>query len=307
MSESGTDNESREGFGDNDAAIRQPSDPPTAHGDIRFFDTLRGAIFSSIPALSVLIFVIAAIKVFRVSGMEATTTVAIVSAADPLQLLKGVVLTLLPGFLTAVSAVALWWWADAIPVSRIAVRRDNASAGLLTPQAGLAWSMIGVTFFTVSWPLFVLLLLPAATVTIVLVRNLRVAASPNRMLVRLRLWLKGLSGLAAVLAVGFLALSPALWVPLRTIAIAPGQEVLVNDHALPSRFAAYILSQTADDYSLLLAKPRAVVLIAKNRIEPYPPLCVVPEAPTRIFYLRPSQIVGLDVDDHSPYQICPES
>ena len=62
-----------------------------------FFDSIRGAIFTSIPALAALVFVVVAVKVFRASRMETTTTVAIVSNADDFQLLKGIVLTLLPG------------------------------------------------------------------------------------------------------------------------------------------------------------------------------------------------------------------
>jgi len=75
---------------------------------VGFFDTLRGAILSSIPALSALVFVVVAVKVFRASYMETTTTVSIVSNADPFQLLKGVILTLLPGFLAALVAAAVW-------------------------------------------------------------------------------------------------------------------------------------------------------------------------------------------------------
>src|SRR5262249_14997601 len=80
-----------------------------------FFDTLRGALFASIPALSVLVFIVVAVKVFRASRMETTTTVAIVSTADVVALLKGVILTLLPGFLAALTAAAIWWWAGVIP------------------------------------------------------------------------------------------------------------------------------------------------------------------------------------------------
>jgi hypothetical protein len=54
-----------------------------------FFDTLRGAILSGIPALTALVFVVVAVKVFRASFMETTTTVSIISNADPFQLLKG--------------------------------------------------------------------------------------------------------------------------------------------------------------------------------------------------------------------------
>ena len=53
-----------------------------------FFDTLRGAVLSSVPALTALVFVVVAVKVFRASMMETTTTVAIVTNADLFALLK---------------------------------------------------------------------------------------------------------------------------------------------------------------------------------------------------------------------------
>ncbi len=71
------------------------------------FETFRTRALASVPALSILTFVIVAVKVFRASGMETSTTVAIVSTADVIALLKGVVLTLLPGFLAAASGSGL--------------------------------------------------------------------------------------------------------------------------------------------------------------------------------------------------------
>jgi predicted S18 family serine protease len=61
--------------------------------------TLESGVLTSIPVLSVLVFIVVTLKVFRVSGMETTTTVTVISEADTFALLRGVVVTLLPGFL----------------------------------------------------------------------------------------------------------------------------------------------------------------------------------------------------------------
>lgn len=279
----------------------RPQDDPTG-----FFHTIRGEILTAIPALSALTFVIVAVKVFRASGMEATTTVAVVSAADPFVLLKGVVLTLLPGFLTAVTAMALWWWGGALPTTTGAVHRTATDVGLLTPEAAFGWVMVVMAFFTVSWPLFLLLFLPAAVVTAVLVRGVRGAGLTGSRLRRLRVWLRAVTGSAALLAVAFLALTPSLWVPLRTIEVEPGRTVTANGEELPRAFAAYVLGGDDDSVSLLLADPRAVVEVGTDQIAPHPQLCVTPESPFRGFYLRASQVLGIDPDDHSPYPLCPE-
>jgi hypothetical protein len=133
---------------------------------VSFFDTLRGAILASIPALSALVFVVVAIKVFRASFMETTTTVSIVSNADPFQLLKGIVLTLLPGFLAALVAASVWWWGGILP-ERLDEpdAAEDARRGLFSPQAVWAWAMAVTAFFTIWWPVFLVLLVPVLAVT----------------------------------------------------------------------------------------------------------------------------------------------
>jgi len=110
-----------------------------------------------VPALSVLTFVLVAVKVFRVSGMEASTTVAIVSTANTVALLKGVVLTLLPGFIAAVIAAAIWRWVESLPDA-------DEGTGVTTVHAAgdlaLAWAMVTAGFFTIPWPIFLAFFLP---------------------------------------------------------------------------------------------------------------------------------------------------
>ena len=133
---------------------------------VSFFDTLRGVILSSIPALAALVFVVVAVKVFRASYMETTTTVSIVSNADPFQLLKGIVLTLLPGFLAALVAASVWWWGAILP-ARLDTEDapEAARRGLFSPQAVFAWAMAVTAFFTIWWPVFLVLFVPVLAVT----------------------------------------------------------------------------------------------------------------------------------------------
>jgi hypothetical protein len=270
-----------------------------------FFDTLRGSVLSSIPALSALVFVIVAVKVFRASGMEATTTVAVVSTADAVALLKGVILTLLPGFLTGLTAASMWWWAGLLP-THISEQKERAAAraALNSPQAALAWSLTVMAFFTISWPIFVALVVPVAYSTIVLVRESRGRRTAR--LTRLRPWLRGFGLAAAAVSIGFLTLTPSVWLPLRTMTIAAGHTVDVKGGPLPQHFAAYVLSRDASDASLLLADPRAVVQVPSDALDPAMPLCVPPESGARPLFLRPSQVLRIDPDLHSPYPDCPE-
>src|SRR6266550_2031207 len=74
--------------------------PPQDKSDEKsLFVRLQSGVLTSIPALSALIFVVVAIN----------------STADVVALLKGVILTLLPGFIAAVTAASLWWWAGVLP------------------------------------------------------------------------------------------------------------------------------------------------------------------------------------------------
>jgi hypothetical protein len=143
---------------------------PTPDAATSFFETLRIGVLTSFPALSALIFVIVAVKVFRASIMESTTTVAIVSTADIFVVLKGVILTLLPGFLAGLTAASIWWWANVLPERGDGEQpQEAAKRALLAPQAALAWSLTVMAFFTIWWPVFLILLVPVLATTVALV------------------------------------------------------------------------------------------------------------------------------------------
>jgi hypothetical protein len=330
-----------------------------------FFETIQGMVLASIPVLTALVFVVVAIKVFRASMMEITTTVAIVSTADVFALLKGVILTLLPGFLAGLAAASIWWWAGALP-ERVDDDRtkEAATRGLLSPQAALSWAMIVTAFFTIWWPVYLVLLVPVLATTVVLLpqslglhrtaeepisKRFKLAwfgAVPAGVLVGLlivkpfliswpaffvllvpmlivpaalafswwapkgatmplRRTLRAFGLVTAVAFIGFLTLAPNVWLPLRTITVV-GTPLELNGEVLPRSFAAYVLSSDDQGASLLLSEPRAVLQVGPHRIAPAMPLCVPPESKMRALTLRASQVLGVDSDPHSPYEVCPE-
>jgi hypothetical protein len=108
--------------------------------------------------------------------------------------------------------------------------------------------------------------------------------------------------------IGYLSLAQTVWLPLRRIEVQPDHVVeLMNGKPLPSPFGAYVLSQDSDGTSLLLDDPRAVVQAGPGAIGADPQICIPPPSGSRRFFLRPSQIIGLEKDPGSPYQTCPQS
>jgi hypothetical protein len=187
--------------------VAQPKQQPPSG----FFETLRGAVLTSIPALSALVFVIVAVKVFRASMMESTTTVAIVSSANAVALLKGVILTLLPGFLAGLAALAIWWWGSVLP-ERIESTDADRRKALGSAQAIFAWAMLVVAFFTVWWPVFLILAAPLLATTVALcVLALRGTREPsNSQLLRVAAFTVP-SVLVLVVTLSLLAAGVILW------------------------------------------------------------------------------------------------
>lgn len=279
-------------------------------------DSLGSTVLSSIPVLSALLFLAVAIKVFRASNMETTTTVAVISSADVVSLFEGVLLTLLPGFLAGVVAISIWWWSKDLTADP-ALRGLNTTADpssnarldarhtLQNPKTGVVWVLLVVAFYTITWPLFLVFLIPVATATILLIgmsRGKWLQASGARTLLHM---LRLLSALLAIGSILLIALSPTVWLPLRAIHLTPGTSLIFDGKKLPTRFAAFVLSTNAHTSSLLLNSPRGVLVIDTNQMDPNPPLCIPRISSLRWANLRASQMVHLDHDYGSPYQVCP--
>lgn len=275
-----------------------------------FIETIQGTVLTSIPVLSALVFVIVAVKVFRVSGMETTTTVAVVSQADAFALLKGVILTLLPAFLEAMTAAALWAWARILPARDLPegeATRDAARRALLSREAGVAWTFIVIAFFTITWVVFLAFFLAAAVTTLMLAVAWRSRKPFGRSMVRLRRFLTVASFVAAFGAILSLMLASTPWLPLREVSVARGHSVILNGKSLPASFGAYVLKNDDKGTSLLLdSDPRAVVETVPGELEKEMPFCVPPPGSGRWYKIRASQVVGLDEDVPSPYPVCPQ-
>jgi hypothetical protein len=57
--------------------------------------------------------------------------------------------------------------------------------------------------------------------------------------------------------------------------------------------------------TLLVDDPRGVIELPQDDLESAKPFCVPPESSTRWLSLRLSQVLHIDEDNHSPYQVCP--
>lgn len=278
-----------------------------------FIEKIRDGVLSSLPAVSVLTFVIVAVKVFRASGMEASTTVAVVIGADLVALLEGVILTLLPSFLTALIAAAIWWWGKSLQPDG---DKDASRRALLSSDYASAWTLAVVGFFTIPWPWFLILSLPLFLSGLWLHRRSglwpfrRVRNTGPKWMRRFRTWILVSCVVIGIGNIAYLALARTVWLPLRDVKVEPGKSVELAGKRQPNRLAAFVLSQDDKRVILLLDSPRAVVEVAPDVVAPNPQICI-PQAPglQDVLYLRPVQVVakilGLEADINSPYPVCP--
>jgi hypothetical protein len=279
--------------------------------------TLESGVLTSIPVLSVLVFIVVTLKVFRVSGMETTTTVTVISEADTFALLRGVVVTLLPGFLEALTAVSLWLWASRLP-RRADGAQANARAALLSPEAAAAWILTVTMFFTIAWPIFLLIFVPMVLATGALYWAAGLPRWPSwlrlprgqqrtagRWVARLRTWLLVIALVVGTVSLGLLTLQSNPWLPLHAVRVASSDPLTLDNEPLPDEFPAYVLNSDDKRLTLLLDQPRAVVEVERRKLEPDMPLCV-PHETNRKWKIRASQVVGIDADVPSPYEECPD-
>lgn len=179
-------------------------------------------------------------------------------------------------------------------------------AGLLSGEAALAWTLMAMGFFTISWPAFLILFLPMVLCTAWLLgRTLDRWGKPESGRV-LRSSLRVFGAVSAIASVAFLTISATVWTPLRLIQVLPGHTVELKGQPLPDRFGAFVLNSGEDGASLLLDSPRAMIQVGAGIIAPDPPICIPPPSSSRRFFLRTSQILGIEADRGSPYEICPQ-
>jgi hypothetical protein len=265
---------------------------------------LEGGLLTSIPVLSALVFVIVAIKVFRVSGMETTTTVSIISKAETFALFRGVIVTLLPGFLEALTAASIWWWAAVLPRRGEAIQATARSA-LFSREAAVAWILTVTMFFTIAWPVFLFFFVPVTITTVVLYCT-GYHSKAGELIIRMRMILRIVALTVGAVSLGLLTLTSTPWLPLQTITVRSNRSLTLDHQPLPHKFAAYVLSSNDHGSTLLVDHPRAVIEVSRDDIEPAMPLCV-PHETRRAWKIRASQVVGIDANVKSPYAECPEA
>lgn len=288
--------------------VPSPTDSPAS--SIRA--AVRDAVFSGLPILAGLTFVATTIKVFRVAHMDISTTVAIVSSANSVALLKGVIVTLLPGFLAGMLALGIWLWANSIAEGEDAAtedaktkaRKDGAKRALYTARAGIVVALLAIGFFTIPTFAFASIFLPVLVLVVLLI----IRAKNGKKTDLFHYTRRTLITLSAIVAVGstlYLAISSDVWLPMRDVRITPGSVIQVGNMELRQHVAAYILDTTKTDVTLLLDNPRAVVTVDPSAILPNPAICIPPPSALRSILLRPSQFIGVEKDYGSPYPVCP--
>ena len=265
---------------------------------------LGSALWTAIPVASTVAFVAAALKVFRAAGMETSTTVAILSSADDIQLLKGVLVTLLPGFFTGLLALAIWEWARDLPSTEYTPTTLRNSLVGPRPIAVLILLIIG--YFTISVIVWVWIFLAALSLYCAVLSRL-FKPSPQKALPHWRTVVVALSSVASVTAVLVLALSSEVWLPLRDVRVVQGHSIVVGTVVVRRHVAAYVLSSDAKTTTLLLDSPRAVVTINTDVIEKNPQICIPTRRGSRTILQRPSQWLGPDGDFVPPYEVCPQT
>lgn len=280
--------------------------------DKTFLGTLGGVVVTSLPVVSTAVFFAVTIKVFRVANMETATTVAVVSQADVIQLLKGVVLTLLPGFLASLVAACIWWWAGEIPEfvatpdeagTTAYVKAASHAASFANPRFILVLAALVISFFTLPWSVMLVFLVPVACAATLM----RLQSHRHALGLRwARHVLRGAALLMSFAMIASLALSSTVWLPVRAIELQPGVVVELQQAKVSGQVAGYILGTAGEQTSILLHEPRAVVTVPTKGIAPNPPLCVFRPSPFRWALLRGSQVLGFDPDFGSPYVNCPE-
>ncbi len=201
---------------------------------------------------------------------------------------------------------AIVFLAVAIKVFRASNMETVTTVAIVsTADVVAVWVALVIAFYTISWPILVVFLLPVALTTGLLFGQSHdrwmTVSWTRRLLGALRL----LSAVAAVVAILFVALSPTVWLPLRAVDLKPGYSAQLNGKAQAPPFAAFLLSSNSKTTSLLLNSPRGVVEISTAGMQPNPPLCILPVSPLRWLFLRASQVVHADHDYGSPYEICP--
>jgi uncharacterized membrane protein YidH (DUF202 family) len=256
-------------------------------------------ILTNLASISVLSFLVVAIKIFRVSDMETSTALAVVTTADTASVIRGVVISLLPAFLATLIATLAWW------------RSQAAIEGATFPlPRWAAWLLFALSLFVVATVAFVVLLVLFG-VLLWLARSYtaRRDGGSRRPLTGLRL----VSFLSAALALYFIGTfvleRTSLWVPEEKVRFAA--EDLASQAFPPLAYphedtssltlVGYVLKQGDGVTTMLTESNRGAVRVFIR--VPGTPLkrtvCLSDPPSNSWFYRRPIQVLG-QISRHVP-------
>ena len=269
----------------------------------RVIRTFGIEFWTAIPIVSAIAFIAAALKVFRAAGMETSTTVAILSSTDDIELLKGVLVGLLPGFFTGLLALAIWDWSRHLPADGFP--RESLRESLAGRRAVAVAILLAIGYFTISLLPYALIFLVTLSLYLAVLTRLWTTSEQGSPLLRWRAIVVVTSLFTAVASVLVLAVATDVWLPLRDVKIVNGNSITIGTVVVRHQVAAYVLESDDKTTTLLLNSPRAVVTVDTEILEKNPAICIPERHGGRSVLQRPSQWIGPDGQFESPYETCP--
>jgi hypothetical protein len=271
----------------------EPAERPAPGSDeVTTGEQLQSWIRSNLGTISVLSFLLVAIKVFRVSDMETSTALAVITTADTGAVVRGVLISLLPAFLAVLIASYAWW------------RSQATIRGTAFPlRRWVAWLLFALSMFIVATVAFVVLL----ALFLVMIQLIR-TYGPRRNGVNRRRFtaLQAVSFVSAALALYFMGTfaleRTSLWVPEERVTFAAKD---LAGHVFPpgayphrnvasTSFIGYVLREGDPTTPMLVESERGAVRIF-IRVPGTPTsrtVCLADPPSSSWFYRRPIQVLG---------------
>jgi hypothetical protein len=273
--------------------------PARAADEASTGEQLQTWIRSNLGTISVLSFLLVAIKVFRVSDMETSTALAVITTADTGAVIRGVLISLLPAFLAVLIASYAWW------------RSQATIKGTAFPlRRWVAWLLFALSLFIVATVAFVILLgLFLVMLQLIRAYGARRNGSPRRRFTALQA-VSFLSGALALYFMGTFALErTSLWVPEERVTFSSKDlaEQVFPPGAYPNRtvgsttFIGYVLREGETTTPMLVESERGAVRVF-IRVPGKPVsrrVCLADPPSSAWLYRRPIQVLG-ELSQHVP-------
>jgi hypothetical protein len=249
-------------------------------------------ILTNLATLSVLSFLLVAIKVFRISDMETSTALAVVTSADTASVIRGVLIALLPAFLAALIATFLLWR------SRAMIHQ----AAFPIPR-WVAWVLFALSLFIVATVAFAgLLVLFLVMLGLIRWYLRRREDRPRGAMPGLRLVSLVSFGLALYFMATFALERTSLWVPEEKVRFAAAdlttqtfpRLAYPREDTRSVTFVGYVIkAEEGSTVMLTESKPGAVRVLVRIPAVPLRRVICLPDPPSNAWiYRRPIQVLG---------------